>query len=137
VIPVAAPIVIPRPDPLTRNVPIWGVLWGAFGAVTSFLAPESVSTAIPKWGVLGFFLGLLLTSAATLITMRPKHGAGVRWNIRAWAALGSVCATYAGWAVQAFGFVRPFVVVSLLLVICVSSFEQARRLNAALSRSEE
>lgn len=132
----AALIVIPRPDPLTRNVPIWGVLWGAFGAATSFLAPEDVSAAIPKWGVLGFFLGLLLTSAATLITMRPKHGAGVRWNIRAWAALGSLCGTYAGWAVQAFGL-RSFVVVSFLLMICASSFEQARRLNAAISRSEE
>jgi hypothetical protein len=133
---VAAPIVIPRPDPLTRNVPMWGVLWGVFGAVTAFLSPADVSAAIPRWGVYGFFIGLFLTSAATLITMWPKHVRGVRWNIRAWCALGSLCATYSGWSLQAFGL-RGFVVISLLLVICASSFEQARRLNAALSRSED
>lgn len=133
----AAPIVIPRPDPLTRNVPVWGILWGIYGAVTAFLAPEDVSAAIPRWGVYGFFVGLFLTSSATLITMWPRTDLGVRWNIRAWTSLGSLCFTYAGWALQAFGLVRPFLIVSLLLVICVSSFQQARRLNAALSRPEE
>lgn len=132
----AAPVFIPRPDPLTVLVPVWGVLWGVVGAATAVLAPADVSAAIPDWGVYGFFVSLAITSALTLATLWPRHVRAVRWNLRAWLALGSVSLTYSGWATQAFGF-RGYVVISLLFVIAVASFWQARRLNVALSRSEE
>lgn len=132
-----APVVIPRPDPLTVAVPVWGAVVGAMGAVLSFLSPADVSAAIPRWGVLGFFIGLTLASGATLATMWAHNGKGIRRNIRAWTSLGSLCLTYSGWALQAFGL-RAYFVVSLLSMICVASFVQARRLNAALSsRTEE
>lgn len=133
---VAAPIVLPRPDPLTVLVPVWGALWGVVGAATAFFAPADVSAAIPRWGVYGFFVSLAITSAATLLTLRPKHVRGVRVNIWAWISLGSVCLTYSGWAVQAFGL-RGHVVISLLSTIGMSSFWQAWRLNSALSLPED
>lgn len=132
-----APVVIPRPDPMTVAVPVWGAVVGVTGAVLSFLSPADVSAAIPRWGVLGFFVGLLIASGATLATMWASTGRGVRRNILAWSALGSLCFTYSGWALQAFGL-RAYFVVSLLSMICAASFVQARRLNAAISsRTEE
>lgn len=131
-----APILIPRPDPLTVLVPAWGASWGVVGAVTSFLAPEDVSAAIPKWGVLGFFVGLLVTSALTLMTLVPRDAKRLRRNVWAWLGLGSVSFTYSGWALMAFGL-KGYAVVSLLFIISVASFWQARRLNVALSRPEE
>jgi hypothetical protein len=131
----AAPILIPRPDPLTALVPVWGALWGVVGAATALLAPADVSAAIPRWGVYGFFLGMLLSSIAVLLTLRPKYVRAVRWSIRAWLALGSVTITYSGWAAYAFGL-RGYVVISLLLTIGVASFWQAWRLNTALNPKE-
>lgn len=130
------PVFIPRPDPLTVLVPAWGVSWGVVGGLMAFLAPEDVSAAIPKWGVLGFFIGLFVTSASVLLSLRPKHVRAVTWNIRGWLALGSVCLTYSGWAAIAFQWVG-FWASSLLFTIAMASFWQARRLNVALSRPEE
>lgn len=131
-----APIVIPRPDPLTVLVPAWCVLWGVGGAVLYASAPPATTGGIPAVGVYIFFIGLALTGAALLLGMWRRDIRGLRIKLGANVALGSLCLTYSAWAVQALGFTRPFLVVSLLLTIGAASFWQARRLNAVLNPKE-
>lgn len=129
-----APIVIPRPDPLTVLVPAWSAFWGVVGAATLAVSKPASTGGIPAWGVYGFFVGLTLTSLWVLASMWRGR---LRWQIGGWIALGSWCFVYVWWTVQALGFVRPLVVVSFLLTICVASYWQARRLNAWLSQPKD
>lgn len=130
----AAPIIVPRPDPLTVLVPAWAAFWGLLGAATLGLSKPASTEGIPLWGVYAFFIGLVLTSLWVLGAMWRKR---IGWLIGGWVALGSWCTVYMGWALQALGFVRPLVVVSWLFTLCVASFWQAWRLNAGLSRAKE
>lgn len=131
-----APIVIPRPDPLTVLVPAWCVLWGVVGAVLYASAPPASTGGIPAIGVYILFAGLVASGGAILFGMWLHSVRGLRIKLGANVALGSLCLTYAGWAMQALGFVRPFVIVSWLFTIGVASFWQARRLNAVLNPKE-
>jgi hypothetical protein len=131
----AAPIVIPRPDPLTILVPTWAAFWGVVGAATLGLSRPATTEGIPTWGVYAFFIGLTLTSAWVLIAMRLRPRLGM--ELGGWIALGSWSSIYGVWALQALGLVRPLVVVSFLFTICVASFWQAWRLNAWLSQAKE
>lgn len=126
-----APIVIPRPDPLTVLVPVWSALWGAIGAATLDASKPSATGGIPVWGVYGFFVGLSLTSAWVISAMWFKS---LRWQLGGWIALGSWCFIYLTWTIQALGLVRPLVVVSFLAMIWSASYWQAWRLNAWLSQ---
>lgn len=130
----AAPIVIPRPDPLTVLVPVWSAFWGVFGAVTLNTSKPSATGGIPVWGVYGFFIGLALTSLWVIGSMILGR---LRWQVGAWIALGSWCFIYVTWTVQSLGLVRPAVVVSFLTMICGASYWQARRLNAWLSQPRD
>jgi hypothetical protein len=126
-------IVIPRPDPLTVLVPVWCVLWGVGGAALYHYAPPASTVGIPAVGVYILFVGLVVSGVALLYGMWLRSTRGLRIKRGANVALGSLCLVYSGWAVQALGFVRPFVIVSWLLTICVASFWQERRLKAALN----
>ena len=132
----AAPIIIPRPDPLTVLVPVWCVVWGVIGAALYAATPSAATGGIPAIGVYVFFVGLTLTGGAILLGMWLRSVNGLKIKLGANVALGSLCLVYSGWAVQALGLVRPFVIVSLLLTISVASFWQARRLNVALNPKE-
>lgn len=127
----AAPIVLPRPDPLTVLVPAWGAFWGVVGAATLGALRPATTAGVPLWGVYAFFIGLALTSLWVLGSMWLRR---IGWLIGGWVALGSWSSIYIGWAIQALGLLRPMVVVSWLFVVCVASFWQALRLNAVLSR---
>lgn len=131
----AAPILIPRPDPLTVLVPVWSAFWGVVGAATLGLSKPATTEGIPAWGVYAFFIVLAVLSLWVLIGMRRRPRIGM--ELGGWVALGSWCSIYVGWAFQAFGPVRPLVVVSFLTMICVASFWQAWRLNAWLSQAKE
>ena len=132
----AAPILIPQPDPLTVLVPVWCVSWGVVGAALYASAPPATTGGIPPVAVYVLFAGLVLTGGGILLGMWMRNVKGLRIKLGANVALGLLCLIYAGWAVQALGFVRPFLVVSWLMTICASSFWQARRLNAVLSPKE-
>ena len=135
----AAPVFVPRPDPLTVLVPVWSAFLGVAGAVVTFLAPMGVSSAIPALGVYIFCAGSLGSALAVLLSMlgaRLGKPRAVEIQRGAWVALGSLDLVYAGWLTQAFGL-RAYVLTSLLMTICVASFWQARRLNAVLSRMED
>jgi len=132
----AAPILIPRPDPLTVLVPVWSALWGVFGAATYAVSRPASTGGIPAWGVYVFFVGLMLISVTLLVGMWLRSVLGLRIKVFANIALGGLCAWYSVWAMQALGIVRSFVLVSFLLTICVASFWQARRLNSVLSPKE-
>ena len=127
----AAPIVVPRPDPLTVLVPVWSAFWGVIGAATLDVSKPGATEGIPVWGVYGFFVGLAMTSAWVIVSMALGR---LRWQVGGWIALGSWCFVYLTWTVQALGLIRPLVVVSFLMTICVASYWQARRLNAWLSQ---
>jgi hypothetical protein len=129
----AAPIIIPRPDPLTVLIPAWCVLWGVVGAAIYSVSPQATTGGIPAFGVYVLFGGLVFSGLALLYGMWLRSVRGLRIKRGANVALGSLCLIYAGWAIQALGFVRPFVIWSLLLVISAASFWQARRLKAALN----
>jgi hypothetical protein len=129
----AAPIIIPRPDPLTVLVPVWCLVWGVVGAALYSSAPPATTGGIPAVGVYAFFAGLIVCGASLLYGMWLRSVRGLRIKRGANVALGSLCLIYSGWAVQALGLVRPFVIVSWLLTLCASSFWQARRLKAALN----
>lgn len=132
----AAPIVVPRPDPLTVLVPVWCVVWGVIGAALYASAPPATTGGIPAAGVYAFFVSLTLCCSALLLGMWLRSVAGLKLKLGANVALGLLCLVYSAWAVRALGIVRPFVIVSLLLTISVASFWQARRLNAALNPKE-
>lgn len=132
----AAPIVIPRPDPLTVLVPAWCVFWGAVGAALYRAQPPATTGTIPALGVYVFFVGLVVGGCALLLGMWLRSVIGLKIKRGANVALGFLCLTYSGWAVQALGLVRPIVIVSWLLTISVASFWQARRLNAVLNPKE-
>jgi hypothetical protein len=132
----AAPIVIPRPDPLTVLVPVWCVVWGVIGAALYLGAPSAATGGIPVLGVMVFFVGLALTGGAILCGMWLRSVLGLKIKLGANVALGLLCLVYSAWAVRALGITRPFVIVSLLLTISVASFWQARRLNAVLNPRE-
>lgn len=132
----AAPIVIPRPDPLTVLVPCWCVLWGVVGAALYATQPPATTGTIPAVGVYILFAGLVVGGLALLLGMWMRSVAGLKLKRGANVALGLLCFTYSGWAVQALGLMRPFLVVSWLLTISVASFWQARRLNAVLNPKE-
>lgn len=132
----SAPIVIPRPDPLTVLVPAWCALWGVGGAVLYASAPPSTTGGIPPAGVYILFIGLAVSGLALLLGMWLRSVSGLKIKLGANVALGSLCLWYSGWAVQALGFVRPFVFVTWLLTIGVASFWNARRLNAVLNPKE-
>lgn len=129
-----APIIIHRPDPLTVLVPVWTGFWGVVGAATLGISRPATTAGIPTWGIYAFFLGLVLTSVWVLVAMKLRR---VGMQLGGWVALGSWTSIYALWTLQAFGPIRPLVVVSFLTMICVASFWQARRLNAVLSSAEE
>lgn len=132
----AAPIVVPRPDPLTVLVPAWCVFWGVTGAALYAAQPPASTGTIPAVGVYILFVGLVLGGSALLIGMWLRSVTGLKIKRGANVALGLLCLTYSSWAVQALGFVRPFLVVSWLMTISVASFWQARRLNAVLNPKE-
>lgn len=132
----AAPIVIPRPDPLTVLVPGWCVFWGATGAALYARQPPTTTGTIPAFGVYVLFAGLIVGGLALLFGMWMRSVTGLKIKRGANVALGSLCLTYAGWAVQALGFTRPLLVVSWLFTVSVASFWQARRLNAVLNPKE-
>lgn len=132
----AAPIVIPRPDPLTVLVPGWCVFWGVTGAALYARQPPAATGTIPAVGVYVLFAGLILGGGALLLGMWLRSVLGLKIKRGANVALGSLCLTYAGWAVQALGFMRPLFIVSWLLTVSVASFWQARRLNAVLNPKE-
>lgn len=131
-----APIVIPRPDPLTVLVPVWCVVWGVIGAILYHSAPPATTEGIAPAGVYVLFAGLIACGSALLYGMWLRSVRGIRIKIGANVALGMLCLVYSGWAVQALGIVRPFVIVTWLLTICAASFWQARRLNVALNPKE-
>lgn len=131
-----APIVIPRPDPLTVLIPAWGVFWGVIGAARYASDPPASTGGIPAVGVYAFFVGLILAGGAILLGMALRSVAGVKIKRGANVALGLQCLIYSGWSVQALGLARPIVLVSWLLTISVASFWQARRLNAVLNPKE-
>lgn len=131
-----APIVIPRPDPLTVLVPSWCVLFGVIGAVFYGSAPSASTGTIPAPGVYIFFAGLVLSGGALLYGMWLRSVRGLRIKRGANVALGALLLVYSGWSVQALGFTRPFLLYSLFLTISVASFWQARRLNQALNPKE-
>lgn len=132
----AAPIVIPRPDPLTVLVPAWCVFWGVVGSALYNSTPPASTGGIPPFAVYILFGGLIAGGLALLYGMWLRSVRGVKIKRGANVALGSLCLVYAGWSVQALGLVRPIVIVSWLLTISVASFWQARRLNAALNLKE-
>lgn len=132
----AAPIVIPRPDPLTVLVPGWCVFWGVVGAAMYATSPPATTGTIPALGVYVLFGGLIFGGLALLLGMALRSVVGLKIKRGANVALGSLCLVYSGWAVQALGLVRPIVFVSWLLTISVASFWQARRLNAVLNPKE-
>jgi hypothetical protein len=131
-----APIVIPRPDPLTVLIPAWCALWGVVGAAIYTVAPQATTGSIPPVGVYVFFLGLAGSGGSILYGMWLRSVRGLRIKRGANVSLGWLCLVYSGWAIQALGFVRPFVIYSLLLVISAASFWQARRLRRALNPKE-
>lgn len=131
-----APIIIPRPDPLTVLIPAWCVLWGVVGAAIYSVAPPATTGGIPAAGVYVLFAGLIASGSALLYGVWLRSVRGLRAERGANVTLGSLCLIYSGWAVQALGFVRPFVIVSLLLTISAASFWQARRLRNALNPKE-
>lgn len=132
----AAPIVIPRPDPLTVLVPVWCVSWGVVGAALYASSPPATTGGIPAVAVYVLFAGLVSTGVGILIGMWMRDVRGLRKQLGANVALGLLCLIYSAWAVQALGLARPFLVVSWLMTICVASFWQARRLNAVLNPKE-
>lgn len=132
----AAPIVIPRPDPLTVLVPAWCVFWGVTGAALYAAQPPASTGTIPALGVYVLFFGLIVGGLSLLIGMWLRSVNGLKIKRGANIALGSLCLIYSGWAVQALGLVRPIVIVSWLFTISVASFWQARRLNAVLNPKE-
>lgn len=129
-------IIIPRPDPLTVLIPAWCVLWGVVGTAIYIVDPQATTGGIPPVGVYVLFAGLIVSGSALLYGMWLRSVQGLRIKRGANVALGSLCLVYSGWSVQALGFVRPFVIYSLLLVISAASFWQARRLRAALNPKE-
>jgi len=129
-------IVIPRPDPLTILIPAWGIFWGIIGAARYAVAPPASSGTIPALGVYVFFAGFTASGLALLLGMFLRSVVGLKIKLGANMALGLLCLIYAGWTVQALGFVQPLVFVSWLLTISVASFWQARRLNAVLNPKE-
>lgn len=128
-----APIVIPRPDPLTVLTPAWCVLLGVVGAVMYHNAPPASTGSIPTFSVYIFFGGMILSGASLLYGMWLRSVRGLRIKRGANVALGSLLMVYSGWTMQALGIVRPFYLVSIFLTISVASFWQARRLSAALN----
>ncbi len=128
----AAPVFIPRPDPLTVLVPVWGAVWGVAGAATLRFAPAADSAGIPRWGLYVFFLGLAFFSVMALLGMLRRNLGNLRTELWGQTGLGSICLCYSLWAVQAYGL-RGYIIETLLITICVASFWQARRLNAWLS----
>lgn len=132
----AAPILIPRPDPLTVLVPVWCVFWGVVGAALYRAQPPASTGTIPAVAVYVLFGGLVIGGVALLIGMWMRDVTGLKIKHGANVALGFLCLIYSGWAVQALGFVRPIIFVSWLLTISVASFWQARRLNAVLNPRE-
>lgn len=131
-----APIVIPRPDPLTVLVPVWCVVWGVIGALLYAGRPPATTEGIPALGVYVFFTGLAMTGGALLLGMWMRSITGLKIKLGANVALGLLCLIYSVWSVRALGFTRPFLVWSLLLIIGAASFWQARRLNAVLNQKE-
>lgn len=132
----SAPIVIPRPDPLTVLLPVWLAFWGVVGAALYTVQPSATTAAVPTAAAYVFFGGLIATSLALLLGMWLRSIRGLRIKLGANVAQGLLCVVYAGWSVQALGFARPIVFVSLMTTICVACFWQARRLNAVLSQLE-
>jgi len=131
-----APIVIPRPDPLTVLIPAWCVLVGVVGAVFYSNSPSATTASIPVLGVYIFFAGIAVTGGALLYGMWLRDVRGLKIKRGANVALGSLLITYSGWAVKALGFERPFLLVSIFLTISIASFWQARRLNVTLNPKE-
>lgn len=133
----SAPIVIPRPDPLTVLVPVWLAFWGVVGAALYASQPSATTASIPTAAAYVFFGGLVVTSAALLLGMWLRSAHGLQIKLGANVAQGLLCLVYAGWTMQALGLTRSIVFVSLMTTICVACFWQARRLNAVLRQLEE
>lgn len=131
-----APIIIPRPDPLTILIPVWCVVLGVVGAVFYPSTPPASTAGIPPVGVYVFLVGLVVCGNALLYGMWLRSVRGLRIKLGANVALGVLLLIYSGWAIQALGLVRPFTLISVFVTISVASFWNARRLHRALNPKE-
>ena len=78
-----APIVIPRPDPLTVLVPAWCVFWGTVGAILFAAQPPATTTGIPAVAVYVLFAGLVASGSALLYGMWLRSVRGIRIKLGA------------------------------------------------------